>query len=398
MKEKVIFMMINMNVGGTERALLNMIEEMPDEKYDITILMLEKYGGFLESIPKRVHQKVFNGYSNMKPILNGPPKEVVTNLFKNRLIIKRIILILIYLISKLTKNKAVLFKYLLKDTPVLKGEYDTAIAYAGPMDFISYFVVQKINANKKIQWIHFDVSKIGFNKKFTNGFYRRFDKIYTVSCEGKQKFIEKLPQFSDKTVPFLNKISQQKLIKMSNKGEGFTDEFDGLRILTVGRLSPEKGQDLAISVMGKLKENGFNVRWYCVGNGNEREKYEEQIQKHGVEKEFRLLGSKLNPYPFMKQCDIYVQPSRHEGFCITVAEAKCFNKPIVSTNFTGANELIINGETGVITNFDVYEMVDALERLVNDVQLRKIFKSNLTREGLENIKEERRKFRTEYII
>ncbi len=100
MKKKVIFMIINMNVGGTERALLNMIEEMPEEKYDITILMLEKCGGFLDFIPKRVHQIFLNEYRDMKEILNGTSKEVVKDQFRNGMIIKGIILILIYLLLK----------------------------------------------------------------------------------------------------------------------------------------------------------------------------------------------------------------------------------------------------------------------------------------------------------
>src|SRR5690625_3767929 len=124
MRKKVIFMIINMNVGGTERALLNMIEEMPEEKYDITILMLEEYGGFLEFIPRRIHHLFLNEYSNMKQILNRPPKEVLKNHFKKGLIIKGIILTLIYSISKLTKNKSIIFKYLLKDVPKLKNKYD----------------------------------------------------------------------------------------------------------------------------------------------------------------------------------------------------------------------------------------------------------------------------------
>src|SRR5690625_1577892 len=132
MKKKVIFMIINMNVGGTERALLNMIAEMPEEKYDITILMLEKYGGFLESIPSRVHLKCLDKYLDIKDILNKPPKEVVKDHLKKGFLMKGLSLFIIYFLSRVLNNKSILFKYLLKDIPSLTNEYDIAIAYAGP--------------------------------------------------------------------------------------------------------------------------------------------------------------------------------------------------------------------------------------------------------------------------
>jgi len=370
-------MIIHMNVGGTERALLNMIAEMPDEKYDITILMLEKYGGFLESIPKRVKKKYLDGYSEMKAILNQPPQKVVKDYFKKGLIIKGLSLLLILSFSKGLKNRSILFKYLLKSFPKSENEYDIAIAYAGPMDFISYFVIHKLNSKRKVQWIHFDVTKIGFNKKFTSRIYQKFDQIYVVSLEGKQKLQKYLPKLSGKIDTFLNVMSPKKLLCMSDRGPGFTDQFDGLRILTVGRLSKEKGQDLIISAMAQLKKSGLNIRWYCIGDGSAKNEYKELIRCYGVEKDFILLGSKANPYPFMKQCDIYVQPSRHEGFCITLAEAKCFSKPILCTNFTGASEQIVDGETGMIVDFNVDVMVEALKKIINNVQLRNKFASNL---------------------
>jgi len=370
-------MIINMNVGGTERALLNMIAEMPEEKYSITILMLEKHGGFLEQIPTNVHKKYLDGYNNMKDILNKPPRKIVYDYVKKGSIIEGLTLFSIFLMAKVLRNKNILFQYLLKNTPDLKDEYDTAIAYAGPMDFISYFVLHKINAKRKIQWIHFDVMKIGFNRMFADKNYHYFDQIYVVSKEGQSKLVENLPHLSDKIEVFLNYVSPRKLFALAHSGTGFTDQFDGLRILTVGRLCKEKGQDLVIPVMEQLKRSGLNVRWYCIGDGSAKETYEKLIREYDVENDFILLGSKVNPYPYMKQCDIYVQPSRHEGYCITLAEAICFNKPILCTDFTGANEQIKDGETGMVVNFNAQEMVEALDKMIKDVQLRKKFIRNL---------------------
>ncbi len=329
-------MVINMNVGGTEKALLNMISVMSKVKYDIEILMLEKYGGFLNTIPKSVSVRYLDEYKEIKSIINEPPINVVLRYVKQGKLLNAFVLFILFLISMINKERTLLFKYVLRKFPV-NGDYDLAVAYAGPMDFISYFVANKINSKKKIQWIHFDVTKIGFNKYFASKIYKMFDRIYVVSKEGKNKLDRLLPTLKDKTEVFLNIIVQENIKKLADEGLGFQDNFDGIRILTVGRLSKEKGQDLTIPVLAKLKQEGLNIRWYCIGEGNERVEYEKAIKKYEVKEDFILLGSNPNPYPFMKQCDIYIQPSRHEGYCITLAEAKCFCNPIISTNFTWCN-------------------------------------------------------------
>ncbi|RLL42769.1 glycosyltransferase [Oceanobacillus piezotolerans] len=364
MKIKVLYMVINMNIGGTEKALLNMIAEMPKEQYDITILMLEKYGGFLEEIPEEVTVEYVDGYSEIKDIYQNPPKETFKSYIVNGNIIKGFTFSIVILLSKILNNKGLFFKYILKDTPALKKGYDTAVAYAGPMDLISYFVVHKIKAKKRVQWIHFDVTKIGFDFRFANKLYPKFNKIYVVSKEGKEKLTNILPNLINKIEAYPNKISTNLILKLAGEGQGFKDDFEGIRILTVGRLSKEKGQDLVIPVLTKLRKKGYKVRWYCIGEGKARSDYEKLIKKYDVEENFVLLGAYSNPYPFMKQCDIYVQPSRHEGFCITLAEAKCFFKSIITTDFIGAKEQLTNFETGFIVGTSENEIYQALEKVI----------------------------------
>jgi glycosyltransferase involved in cell wall biosynthesis len=386
MKKKILFMIINMNVGGTEKALLNMIHEIPEEEYDITVLMLEKYGGFLNSIPSHVHIKYLNGYRDIKHILNQPPHLTAVNFLKEGKVIRALNIILIHLLSKLLKERSMFFKYLLKGYQD-ETEYDLAVAYAGPMDFISYFVINKIKAKKKVQWVHFDVNKIWFNKRFAAKIYKKFDRIFVVSNQGKNKLLNMLPVLKGITDTFFNLISSNSINKMANEGIGFEDHFNGVRILTVGRLTKEKGQDLTIPVVSKLKKSGYNVRWYCIGDGSARIEYEDLIDKYNIKKDFILLGANPNPYPFMKQCDIYVQPSRHEGYCITLSEAKNFNKPIITTNFTGASEQIIDNHTGLIVNFDEQQMFLALKQLLDDQELKNRLEKNSQLKVLDSTKE-----------
>lgn len=357
MKKKVLFMMIEMNIGGTERALLNRIAEMPKDKFDITILMLEKRGDLLPFIPDHVHVKVLHHYEHIKQYVHDPPKRVVQSLCKKGKYIKGLLFATVVLLSKLSRNPLVYYSYLLRKIPPLREEYGSAHAYAGPMDLISYFILHKVKAKEKIQWIHFDISKIGFTVDFAKKTYPRFSKITVVSEEAAEKVKRALPQLKEKIEVESNRVSQEMIRSLAKRGKGFEDAFQGIRVLTVGRLSKEKGQDLLIPVAAKLMKH-FNIRCYCIGEGSARSEYEALIKKYGVENHFFLLGKKINPYPFMKECDLYVQPSRHEGFCLTLSEAKCFQKPIVATNFVGAKEQLKDeGLIVPITTEALYEGV-----------------------------------------
>lgn len=363
MKKKILFMLINMNIGGTEKALLTMLSEIDKEKYDVTLLMLQKEGDFLDEIPDWVNVNYLEGYKEIQDDLNNPLQISALKALLSLKISKFINMLNIYYQYKVNEETYPWIEYILKDYPVIEEEYDLAVAYAGPMDFISYFVVNKIKSKKKIQWIHFDVMQIDFNKKFAEKTYSKFDQIFTVSKEGREKLIEKLPDIKDKTEVFYNIVSSKLITKLANEGESFDDDFDGTRILTVGRLTYIKGQYMTIPVLKRLREEGYNVRWYCIGEGMGRKKCESLIKKYNLEDDYILLGSKINPYPFMKDCDIYVQSSKHEGYCITLAEARCFNNAIITTKFTGASEQIINNKNGLICEInedDIYEKVKEL--------------------------------------
>ena len=199
-----------------------------------------------------------------------------------------------------------------------------------------------------------------------------------MSKEAGNQLNKLFPSMKNKIEHFPNILPSDLL--ESSYGKGFDDNFNGLRILTVGRLSKEKGQDLIISVMARLIDEGLAVKWYCLGDGSSRKEYEEKINHYNLKESFLLLGSNPNPYPFIKQCDVYVQPSKHEGYCITLAEARKLCKPIITTDFIAAREQIVHGKTGLIVPYNELLMYQALKRLVNDQKLRAMFTSNLQKE------------------
>ncbi|WP_240951799.1 glycosyltransferase [Bacillus sp. RO2] len=368
-------MLIDMNMGGTEKAFLNFINELSKKRYSITLLLLENQGMLLDQIPKHVEVKYVKNYHKVKELYQSPPLKSLLNLLRKTHIRSSIHFGFVYLILKFFNNKSLYMKYILKNLPNLTEDYDTAVAFAGPMDIISYYVIEKIKAKQKIQWIHFDVSKIGFNKKSDGRTLKRFDKVIVVSKEGKEKLVNLVPSIKQKTFVFYNVLRREYILEQAKSGPTFSDEFTGLRILTVGRITHEKGIDIAIHALSKLVKMGYKVKWYCVGDGPSINKYTNLVKRLNLESSFIFLGSCLNPYNYLFNCDIYVQPSRHEGYCITLAEAICLEKPIITTGFTGAKEQIDNGVNGLIADEDIHL---SIVKLIEDEGMRKTFSKKLS--------------------
>ncbi|MGZ0876526.1 glycosyltransferase [Priestia megaterium] len=385
--KKILFMVSSMNIGGVEKSLLSLLSIIPKEKYDITLLLLEKKGGFLEHIPEWIKVEEATWFKSVKPIITQSPQQTIRNYYNDREYTKIPAFICSYFISKKLKDRYIYYKQIFRGIPQKMDVYDVAIAYQGPTETIDYYVANKISAKKKISWIHFDVSKHQINQKMYNKLQKSFDKVFVVSEEAKKHLIEKVPKSKKKVEVFQNIISTELISELSKEDIEFDDDFYGTKIVTVGRLSKEKGQDIAIKVLSMLRENGCNARWYCLGDGIDKKEYEILIEKYDLKNDFILLGSKHNPYPYISNSDIYVQTSRHEGFCLTLAEARCLNKPIVTTNFIGAYEQLTDGYDGLIVNFDEEELYEKIKYLIENKNERERLATNLVKNYVDTTSE-----------
>lgn len=349
--KRIFFLLGFMNVGGVEKALLSMLPYIPTDKYEIHLGLLNMRGGFLEDIPSNVIIHHITCFSKYKEIINDPPLQVIFRTLKKGQITSAIIQTFIYIHFKLTQNRYLLYKYVLRKEPTFPITFDLAIAYAGPSQAIDYYVTKKVKAQKKCGWIHFDIEKFGIDKGMTNILYPEYDKIFIVSQTAKNKFDKIFPKLKNKTEVFYNIVSPEQIHQFAHVAPTFKDSFTGKRILTVGRITSEKGHDIAIKALKILIDKGYNVKWYFVGDGKNRQNCELLSRKLEIENHVVFLGVEKNPYGYMRDCDIYVQPSRHEGYCIALAEARVFTSPIVTTNFVGAKEQLANRNNGIVTGF-----------------------------------------------
>ena len=387
MKKKILFMVSSMNIGGVEKSLLSLLAVIPKEKYEITILTLDKKGGFLEYIPNNVKLIEAEWFKYIKPIIMDSPQNIIKRYIKNYEFLKIPSFIYSYFKSKKTNDRYIYYKHVLKSIPECKEKYDVAIAYAGPTEIIDAYISHKVKAEKKIAWVHFDISKHKINKKLYNNLYERFDKIFAVSNECKKKLDEIIPAVRNKSEVLFNIVSEDLINEMSESYVDFDDNYKGIKIITVGRLSKEKGQDLAIKALAKLKKDRYDVKWYCIGEGNSRQEFEQLIKEYNLENDFLLLGATSNPYPYIKNADIYVQTSRHEGYCLTLAEAKALNKPIVTTDFIGAYEQIKNNENGIIVSCNENDLADAIRKLIDEKEICSKFSNKLREEKIDTTNE-----------
>ena len=355
-----------------------MLEVIPKDKVEITLFVMALGGEFERKIPEYV--KVIPIYGTENSVMEKVMANIKIGEYKNAIKVG-------YYYSKALKSKSAYEseKYLSKTITSNDEIFDIAIAYHVPASFPVIYVTNFINSKAKIAWIHSDVEHYQEElKKYINNYYH-FDKIFCVSKDAMLKFNRQYPLLSEKTDIFYNIVNQEKIYKLADEFIAFENGFNEFKLLTVGRLTPEKGQDCIPSIINELKKEGISVKWYLIGDGNSREDIEVEIKKYNVEDNVILLRTKLNPYPYFKECDIYVQTSRHEGYCITLAEARAFYKPIITTNFLGAREQIIHNYNGLIVNRKVKQLVEAIKNLIINDELRNKFYNNLKNDSTERV-------------
>ena len=359
-----------MVAGGIEKSILSMIESIDKNEYEITLLLMEYRGEFLNKVPKYV--KVESLYGDDISILN-----IIKNDVCGLRLIKALKDMYYGFMCKVSKNSFKKYNYHSKILGVREEVYDLAIADHVPASFPVIYVINNIKARKKAAWIHSDISLYKANIKPYKKYYEKFDKIFSVSKETCKKMKLEIPNIQDKIEVFYNIINQKEILELATHGECFDDDFNGIRILTVGRLCEQKGQDLIVDVIKRLSKKGYNFRWYCVGDGELRSKLEKRILSENIKDKLILLGNKNNPYKYIKECDIYVQPSRHECYCTTVTEAKCFFKPMVITDVNGSKEQIVNRKNGLIVNANINDIYSGVSELIENSCLKEKFINEL---------------------
>lgn len=355
MKKKILFVSHALELGGAERSLIGLLDAIDPQQYDVDLFLLRHEGELMAAIPKHVHL-----------LPQVPAYTVLARPMKETLLEGHILLTGARLAGKLAARRVarknghpdsgVALEYSHKFTcpwmPKIQPdkEYDLAISFLTP----HYFVAKKVNAKKKIAWIHTDYSKVQVDIPSETAMWGAYDHIASISSAVTDSFIKVFPSLKEKVVLIQNILPERLVRQQANafSAEAEMPEDGSVRLLSIGRFCTAKNFDNVPDICAKLLHMGLDVKWYILGYGGDEELIRQKIIEAGMEEHVILLGKKENPYPYIKACDLYAQPSRYEGNCVTVREAQMLGKPVVITRYATSASQLEDGVDGVIVPMD----------------------------------------------
>lgn len=377
--------MDTMICGGIEKSLLSLLNALHGSGLDITLLLNEKKGAFLKFIPEWVYVKEISYNEEVKLEKSIGRKLLLKNELRSlRLFsfLKRYSLFRKE--EKLDSDERAICRYRrfhkgIDDCEVFAANYDLAVAYANIEQMI--LVADKIKARRKIAFFHTELDGVTKDIEIYSDILRHFNTLFCVSKDLTTSLKGKLPMFEDRIRFFPHIINVNMMRDWSEKGTAQW-EGNGLRLLSVGRVAKQKGFDLIPDIAHNLRKSNINFQWLIIGDGPMIKDISKRLTELDVYNCVTFCGIKENPYPYFASCDIYIQPSRYEGYCLTVAEARVFARPIIATRFDGANEQLEGGICGKIVDCDINQLSIAIKELVDNPNLRAQYSKALIKQRI----------------
>ena len=382
-KPRIFINMHYMAMGGAESALLGLLNALDTDRVDVDLFLNQHTGEFLPLIPKNIkllpERKGYNAIERpIRQILREGQFGMVFGRLKARRLHRKYYCKLsdqekTYDSSSFHFVAECVQRYL----PPLEdlGTYDLAISFLHP----HHIVLNKVNARKKVAWIHTDYSTIHVNAEMELPVWSGFDHIVSISPDCTRSFLQTFPTLKDKIIEIENILSTS-FVRHQAEILDVSDEMpkNYTNLLSVGRYCHAKNYDNVPDITKRLIEIGFeDLRWYLIGFGTDRQLISQKISEAGMEDHVILLGKRDNPYPYIKACDIYVQPSRYEGKSVTVREAQVLCKPVIVTNYPTAKSQIMDGVDGIVVPMDNEACAHRMAEAINNIELQKSITSYL---------------------
>lgn len=388
MKPRILIAIHYMHLGGAEISLVGLLQALDPNMVDIDLFVYSHEGELMKLIPEYVNvlpeipaYKMFE--RPMKEVLKKGHLSVFFARIKAKMRMKS------YLKKKQTIDRSAIMGFLGEEVSKVvpdinpSVEYDLAISFLTPHNFVR----DHVRAKKKICWIHTDYTRIDVNAELELPVWDSFDYVASVSSEVSKTFLQVFPTLTPKIIEVENILSSTFVrhradeIESTGNGQQTTDleqqsavrgQQSVINLLSIGRFCEAKNYDNVPDICKKtlelLKDKNISLRWYIIGFGTDENLIRQKITEAGMQKHVIILGKKSNPYPYIKACDIYVQPSRYEGKSVTVREAQMLCKPVVVTNYPTASSQIKNGDDGVIVPLDNEGCAKGLAEFILDTE------------------------------
>ncbi len=353
--KKILFVTNNLETGGVQISLLNLIKEIHTD-FDITVCsfyLKENYRAMLPENVKLIGTKSpFRFFGVSQDELKKKPLDFVLRFFWGTLIKvfgRPRIIPLMSVFQKAIRGYDCAVSYLHEGLP--------KSIYGGCNDF----VLRKVNADKKIAWLHCDFEQCGANNSFSKKIYSQFDKIVACSEGCKETFLRCMPEFTDKCISIRNCNDYVSIIKFAGKGIEYDKNV--FNIVTVARLGKEKGIDRAIEAVKYCIDKGFKIRYHIIGSGHEESKLKKLVSDYNLGNNIILYGNQTNPYKYMVNADLFLLTSHHEAAPMVFDEAACLGLPVLATRTTSTNEMILENQSGLVCD----NSSESIKKLLLDV-------------------------------
>lgn len=357
-----------MHLGGAERSLIGLLDAFDYEAYEVSLFLYRHEGELLDLIPDQVRVLPQNDrYTHFDT-------PIVRELFSRHFLfgLSRLFAKIGVFAQRILFRKELDVWATMQATsrslqwllPKLEGDYDLAISFLGIPDVL----LNRVSARKKAAWNHTDYTRLRPFKAYDRALYRQLDWIVSVSENCTAQFLSVYPEFQEKAITIENILSSRLLTDSLGNEIPEWPGASSWKLLSIGRFSEAKNFDNVPAICRMIREQGPDANWYLIGYGGDEPLIRQKIREYRMDGHVFLLGKKNNPYPYIKACDVYVQPSRYEGKSVAVREAQILGKPVVITAYETSGSQLEDGFDGLIVPMDNRGCAEGIVRLLRDPQ------------------------------
>ena len=368
MKPSILIFSQTMELGGVERSLLGLLDSIDYDRYDVDLFLMRHGGELMPYLnPKANLLPEIPQYASlavpMASLIRSGQFGVLCGRLQGKLTARRFD-------KQHPSDKPSVtaltysHKYTLRSMPQVSDKtYDLAISFLTP----HYFTRERVKAKKYAAWIHTDYTALSYDRDEEISMWSRYAAICGVSEQVSDAFDKAFPELADLTETIENILPEKLIINQSSLTCGDLEQDNSIVVLlSVGRFSEQKNFDNVPDICRRLVTDGLNVKWYLIGYGGDEPLIRQKIAEAGMQDRVIILGKKDNPYPYMRACDLYVQPSRYEGKAVTVREAQMLGKPVVITDYATSGSQLEDDVDGVIVPMDNAGCAAGIAALLRD--------------------------------
>lgn len=367
MKHTILIFSQAMELGGVERSLLGLLDSIDYDRYDVDLFLMRHSGELMPYLDRRVNLlPEIPQYASlavpMTSLLRRGQFRVLFGRLRGKYAARRFD-------QRNPSEKSSIaaltysHKYTLSSMPQISNKcYDLAISFLTP----HYFVRERVKAKKYVAWIHTDYTALAFDRPAELAMWSGYDAICGVSEFVSQGFQRTFPELAGKVCTIENILPRELTARQAEVPQNEIPPEGAISLLSIGRFCDAKNFDNVPDICRRLIESGLDVKWYLIGYGGSEQLIRQKIAEVGMQDRVMILGKKDNPYPYMRACDLYVQPSRYEGKAVTVREAQLLGKPVVITKYATSASQLEDGVDGVIVPMDNAGCAAGIAELLRD--------------------------------